>query len=47
MCDGREPLHVRFFYWMSMMRKQMTFDEANTVLNYDPGTGPFDIFCRA
>lgn len=38
-CDGREPLRVRFFYWMSVMRKQMTFEQANAVLNYDPLTG--------
>lgn len=28
-----------FFYWMSVMRKQMTFEQANAVLNYDPLTG--------
>jgi len=44
MCDGREPLHVRFFYWMSTMAKprQETQETAELVKKtfwYDPETG--------
>lgn len=44
MCDGREPLHVRFFYWMSVMAKprqesQETAELVKKTFGYDPETG--------
>lgn len=44
MCDGREPLHVRFFYWISTMAKprqetQETAELVKRTFGYDPETG--------
>jgi hypothetical protein len=44
MCDGREPLHVRFFYWVSVMAKprqetQETAELVKKTFGYDPETG--------
>lgn len=44
MCDGREPLHIRFFYWTIVMAKprvetQETAELVKQTFRYDPETG--------